>query len=93
MFICSGEINFSKAFQEELFDWFCKNIELPPGIAKMQAFFLPHTHTPLIIVGAPGSSKTLSFNLAIANLKGPESLFRKVKAWILNALFEQHQTR
>ena len=40
------------------------------------------THTPLIIVGAPGSSKTLSFNLAITNLKGSESkmdFFREVK--------------
>ena len=83
-----GEVNFWKAFREEL-DWFCSCIELPPGIAKTQALkenlfatiVCTVTHTPLIIVGAPGSSKTLSFNLAIANLKGPESkmqLFRKV---------------
>lgn len=41
------------------------------------------TH-PLILVGAPGSSKTLSFNLAIANLKGQESkvkLFRDTKTF------------
>ena len=83
-----NEVNFTKAFFEEL-EWFCKCIELPPGIAKTQALkenlfatiVCTVTHTPLIIVGAPGSSKTLSFNLAIANLKGPESkmqLFRDV---------------
>ena len=82
------QVKFSNAFQEEL-DWFCKNIHLPPGIAKTQALkenlfatiVCTATHTPLIIVGPPGSSKTLSFNLAIDNVKGPESkmpLFRKV---------------
>ena len=76
----SGGINFLKAFQEEL-DWFCKSIYLPPGIAKTQAlkenlfatFVCTATRTPLIIVGPPGSSKTLSFNLVIANVKGPAS--------------------
>ena len=56
-------------------------MELPAGIAKTQALkenlfatiVCTVTHTPLIIVGPPGSSKTLSFNLAIANLKGQES--------------------
>lgn len=85
------EVNFSRAFNDEL-DWFCDQIELPPGIAKTQALkenlfatiVCTVTHTPLIIVGAPGSSKTLSFNLAIANLKGPESkmpLFRNVRVF------------
>ena len=75
-----NEVNFTQAFNDEL-NWFCKSIELPPGIAKTQALkenifaaiVCTVTHTPLIIVGAPGSSKTLSFNLTIANLKGPES--------------------
>ena len=81
-----GEVNFTQAFQAEL-DWLTSNMEIPPGIAKTQALkenlfaivVCTVTHTPLILVGAPGSSKTLSFNLAIANLKGPESkvaLFR-----------------
>ena len=56
-------------------------MELPTGIARTQALkenlfatiICTVTHTPLIIVGAPGSSKTLSFNLVIANLKGQES--------------------
>ena len=82
-----GEVNFTKAFNDEL-DWFIKEVEpLPKGIAPTQAlkenFFATvvctMTQIPLIIVGPPGSSKTLSFKLAIANLKGPESrnkLFR-----------------
>ena len=77
---------FSTALQQEL-EWFIKQVDLPRGIARTQALMenifativCTETHTPLIIVGAPGSSKTLSFNLAIANLKGQESkvaLFR-----------------
>ena len=84
-----GKIQFSEAFKDEL-EYFCQSIELPPGIAKTQALkenlfatiVCTVTHTPLVIVGAPGSSKTLSFNLAIDNLKGPESkraLFRKTE--------------
>ena len=80
------EPNFSQAFTGEL-DWFINRIELPAGIAKTQALkenlfaviLCTMNNIPLIIVGAPGSSKTLSFNLAIANLKGMESkvdLFR-----------------
>ena len=81
-----GEVHFSRAFNDEL-KWFINQVELPTGIARTQALMenlfativCTGTHTPLIIVGAPGSSKTLSFNLAIANLKGQESkvkLFR-----------------
>ena len=75
-----NEVNFSKAFREEL-DWFMSQVDLPTGIAKTQALkenlfatiVCTVSHIPLIIVGAPGSSKTLSFNLSIANLRGPES--------------------
>ena len=56
-------------------------IRLPPGIAKTKAlkenlFCIVAcccTKLPLIIVGEPGSSKTLSFNLAAANFKGADS--------------------
>ena len=79
-------VKFTIAFQEEL-DWFIKQIELPKGIARTQALkenifasiICTVTRTPLIIIGAPGSSKTLSFNQTIANLMGPQSnkeLFR-----------------
>lgn len=80
------ELTFSEAFKEEL-DYYIKHVDLPKGIARTLALkenlfaiiVCTATHTPLIIVGAPGSSKTLSFNLAIANLQGQESkvdLFR-----------------
>ena len=86
-----GEVNFSRAFQQEL-QWFINQVELPMGIARTQALMenlfativCTGTHTPLIIVGAPGSSKTLSFNLAIANLKGQES---KVKNFRTTDIF------
>ena len=71
---------FFKAFQSEL-EWYAQQIEFPKGIAKTQALkenllaiiLCTVTQTPLIIVGAPGSSKTLSFNIAVSNLKGQES--------------------
>ena len=81
-----GEVSFTKALEEEL-NWYMNQVELPAGIAHTQALkenlfatiVCCVNHIPLIIVGAPGSSKTLSFNQAIANLKGQESkvnLFR-----------------
>ena len=65
-----------QAFTDEL-DRYIEQVELPTGIAKTKAlkenFFATIvctvTRTPLIIVGAPGSSKTLSFNL-VFQLKG-----------------------
>ena len=73
-------LQFSDAFQSEL-DWYTQQIELPKGIAKTQALkenifgiiMCSVTQTPLIIVGAPGSSKTLSFNIVVSTLKGQES--------------------
>ena len=75
-----GEITFSEAYKREL-RWFIDHVKLPAGIAKTNALMenvfaiiaCAVTHTPLIIVGPPGSSKTLSFNIASANLKGKES--------------------
>ncbi len=74
------QVNFTRTFKEEL-NWYIEHIDLPKGIAKTQALkenlfatiVCTMTHTPLVIVGSPGSSKTLSFNLALANLKGQES--------------------
>ena len=73
-------MQFSEVFQSEL-DWYTQQIELPKGIAKTQALkenlfaviLCTVTQTPLIIVGAPGSSKTLSFNIVVSNLRGHES--------------------
>ncbi len=78
-----SDIPFKEAFEQEL-DYYMNAVELPPGIARTQALkenlfatiICAVTHTPLIIVGPPGSSKTLSFNLAIATLKGQESKVR-----------------
>lgn len=84
-----NEVTFSRAFKEEL-NYYIGEVELPKGIARTLALkenlfatiICTVTHTPLIIVGAPGSSKTLSFNQTIANLKGQESkkaLFRNME--------------
>ena len=62
-------------------DFYTNELSLPIGIAKTEALkenlfatiICTVTKTPLIIVGAPGSSKTLSFNLTMSNLKGQES--------------------
>ena len=81
-----GDMSFQDAFNQEL-NYYCDSIDLPPGIAKTQALkenifatiVCTVTRIPLIIVGAPGSSKTLSFNIVVSNLKGQESkkeLFR-----------------
>ena len=74
------DVNFSEAFEAEL-NYYIKIVNLPRGIAHISALkenifatiVCTMTHTPLIIVGDPGSSKTLSFNQATANLKGQES--------------------
>ena len=75
-----SEVTFSEAYNDEL-RWYINKVELPPNIAKTEALMenvfatiaCTMTRTPLIIVGDPGSSKTLSFNIVAANLKGKES--------------------
>lgn len=74
------EITFSEAYEAAI-QWFIELLELPSGIAKTIALkenvfaiaVCTLTRTPLIIVGDPGTSKTLSFNIVTANLKGKES--------------------
>ena len=76
-----SSLQFSEAFKEEL-DWHANNVELPSGIAKTEALkenimsiiICCVTGVPLILEGAPGTSKTLSFNVAVGNVKGEESL-------------------
>lgn len=81
-------VSFSVAF-DEVMNWFMNHIDLPEGIALTVALkenvfatiACTMTHTPLIMVGSPGSSKTLSFNLTVSNLKGLESkahVFRNI---------------
>ena len=81
-----GDISFQDTFNQEL-NYYCDSIDLPTGIAKTQALkenifatiVCTVTRIPLIIVGAPGSSKILSFNIVVSNLKGQKpkkELFR-----------------
>ena len=75
-----SEVTFSQAYKDEL-RWYIDRVVLPPNIAKTEALMenvfatiaCTMTRTPLIIVGAPGSSKTLSFNIVAANVQGKES--------------------
>ena len=76
-----AKLKFSEAFKDDL-DWLTDLVELPTGIAKTEALkenifttiLCCVTKIPLIIEGAPGSSKTLSFNLVVGNIKGKESI-------------------
>ena len=79
-------VGFKEALTDEL-DWTINNMTLPPGIAKTKALkenvfatvVCTMTRTPLIIVGQPGSSKTLSFKIVTMNLLGlgsPNAVFR-----------------
>lgn len=82
----SKQVDFSEAFQEDL-DWMMKQIVIPSGIAvtsalKENLFAMVAcicTKTPLVIVGEPGSSKTLSFHLAAESLRGNESVSDNLK--------------
>ena len=73
-------IEFTKAFDEEL-NWYIAKMELGQTIASTKALkenvlaiiACCVTLTPLIIVGEPGTSKTLSFNITLDNLRGKES--------------------
>ena len=89
--LMSGDICFSRAFEEEL-DWYIQQVKLPDGSALTQALkenvfatiVCTVNRMPLIIVGAPGSSKTFSFNQVIRNLKGEQSikeLFRDISVY------------
>ena len=82
---------FTSIFDNEI-QWYIDKVILPKGIAKTTALkenvfavlACTATRTPLIIVGDPGSSKTISVNIAIANMKGQESrcdVFRKTDVY------------
>ena len=81
--------DFSSVF-ESVMNKYVNEMYIPYGIAKTRALkenlFATIVCTacglPLIIVGPPGCSKTLSFNLALVNMKGAESrqsFFRNTK--------------
>eukprot|EP00937_MAST-01D_sp_MAST-1D-sp2_P002648 g2648.t1 len=62
-------------------DWLVRKLDIPKGIAKnlplkenvWATIVCTMSKTPLIIIGPPGSSKTLSFNLVAANIRGQQS--------------------
>lgn len=76
----SETVSFMEAFDDDI-NWLISKLHIPNGIAKTRTLkenlfatiVCACTKTPLIVVGKPGTSKTLSFNLAIDNLKGDYS--------------------
>jgi len=89
--------SFSQVYSEQL-DWFIDEVELENGIARTQALkenifaiiACVLTTTPLIIVGPPGSSKTLSFSIVISNLKGKDSKNKMFRCTELFAALDPH---
>ena len=84
-------VRFKTALTDEL-DWTISNMILPPGIATTEALkenvfatvVCTMTRIPLIIVGQPGSSKRLSFEIVINNLLGlhsPNAVFRNCEVF------------
>ena len=71
---------FSAVLEEDI-NWFIGLLRFPERIALTTALkqnlfatiACTCTNTPLILVGKPGTSKTLSFNLTVENLKGIDS--------------------
>ena len=75
-----GHVKFRDALDDEL-EWFINKLQIPLGVAKTRALkenvlaniVCCEKRIPLIILGEPGTSKTLSFNLTVENLKGKDS--------------------
>jgi hypothetical protein len=90
-------VTFSEALCEEM-DFYTNIVHLSPGIAKTRALkenlfcviACCCTQMPLIIVGEPGSSKTLSFNIAASNFKGADSKSELLKDTSLFPCFDPH---
>ena len=76
-------VKFEDALDDE-FKWVSKHVNLPIGIAPTYALkeniyaiiVCTMTRIPLIIVGPPGSSKTLSFKIVTSNFQGQESKWK-----------------
>ena len=74
------EMKFLDVFDRDV-DWFISHLHFPDRIAQTKTLkqnlfatiVCTCTKTPLILVGKPGTSKTLSFNIAVENLKGIDS--------------------
>ena len=76
-------VTFEDALNDE-FKWVSEHVDLPVGIAPTDALkeniyaiiVCTMTRIPLIIVGPPGSSKTLSFKIVTSNFQGQESKWK-----------------
>ena len=74
-------VTFNEALRDEL-KWTIDRMKLPQGVAKTEGLkeniyaivICTMTRIPLIIVGQPGSSKTLSFKIVTDNLQGQASV-------------------
>lgn len=83
---CGIPVTFQDALKDEL-KWVTSNIDLPKGIAPTEALtenmyaiiVCTMTKIPVIIVGPPGSSKTLSFNIVIENFFGTKFKNEKLR--------------
>lgn len=79
-------ISFEKALQDEL-DWVHHTIDLPIGIAPTDALkeniyatvVCTMARIPIVLVGPPGSSKTISFKIVISNFQGQDSKSEEMK--------------
>ena len=73
-------VTFEQAISDE-FEWVSEHINLPFGIAPTDALkeniyamiLCTMTRVPLIIVGPPGSSRTLSFKIVTSSFRSPVS--------------------
>ena len=83
-----GEEMFAKIIREEQEDYI-NRMQCPPNTAKNEALLenvlvmivCILTRTPLFLIGAPGSSKSLAIRLISSNLRGSDSedkYFRKL---------------
>ena len=83
---CGIPITFEKALRDEL-DWVHCTIDLPAGIAPTDALkeniyatvVCTMVRIPIIIVGPPGSSKTLSFKIVMSNFQGCYSQVKELR--------------
>ncbi|ETO36339.1 hypothetical protein RFI_00723 [Reticulomyxa filosa] len=82
--LSSADIVFSKLLEQEV-DKLCKSFAIPPGVALNQGlkenlfilFMSIMTTTPIVLVGKPGTSKTLSFQIVRNNLHQDKMEFEK----------------
>lgn len=93
---CGIPVTFNEALSREL-TWVSENIKLPKGIAPTEALkeniyaiiVCTMTKIPVIIVGPPGSSKTLSFKIVAKNFLGTKSNKEKLKNELFKSLDPQ----